>query len=156
MGSTGTLEKPLNSIQLDYLKNCSKASLRRVELVLEAEEVVYFGMALSVPYHPYNCCLICGSSFAAEAKKKPTIEHCKGQEWIVEWWPLEGPLAEDYQEIQQTKKRKLLRCSGCKQAPYCSGNCQKLDWNVSYFRDRFIKSTRAKSKCFQEFKIALK
>ena len=33
-------------------------------------------MSLSVPYHPYNCCLICGSSYAAEQSKikKPVIE----------------------------------------------------------------------------------
>ena len=31
-------------------------------------------MSLSVPYHPYNCCLICGSSYAAEKIKKPVIE----------------------------------------------------------------------------------
>ena len=33
-------------------------------------------MSLSVPYHPYNCCLICGSSYAAELSKikKPVIE----------------------------------------------------------------------------------
>ena len=31
-------------------------------------------MSLSVPYHPYNCCLICGSSYAAEKRKKPVIE----------------------------------------------------------------------------------
>jgi len=90
-------------------------------------------MSLSVPYHPYSSCLICGSSFAAEPQKKPTIEKDqKGQEWIVEWWPQEGPLSSHYEAESnpQKPKRKLLRCSGCKQALYCSQNCQKLDWNV--------------------------
>jgi len=90
-------------------------------------------MSLSVPYHPYNCCLICGSSYAAEKIKKPVIEKDqKGQEWIVEWWPQEGPLSNPQNEVDNPKKRhrKLLRCSGCKQALYCSQNCQKVDWNV--------------------------
>ena len=57
----------------------------------------------------------------------------KGQEWIVEWWPQEGPLSNPQNEVDNPKKRhrKLLRCSGCKQALYCSQNCQKMDWNVS-------------------------
>ena len=59
----------------------------------------------------------------------------KGQEWIVEWWPQEGPLSNPQNEVDNPKKRhrKLLRCSGCKQALYCSQNCQKMDWNVSWF-----------------------
>ena len=75
-------------------------------------------------------------SFLAEPQKKPIVEKDqKGQEWIVEWWPQEGPLSSHYEAESnpQKPKRKLLRCSGCKQALYCSQNCQKLDWNVSVF-----------------------
>ena len=92
-------------------------------------------MSLSVPYHPYSCCLICGRSFRSQPQKKPVIEKDKkGQEWIVEWWPQEGPLANPSEESEnksEEPKAKLFRCSGCKQAPYCSQHCQKIDWNVS-------------------------
>ena len=105
--------------------------------VLSSHQERYFDkiMSMSVPYHPYKCCLICGSSYAAEISPKkppPVIEKSKGQEWIVEWWPDEGPLAEKYKNKEVEKKKcKLLRCSGCHQAPYCSQNCQRKDWNVS-------------------------
>jgi hypothetical protein len=49
---------------------------------------------------------------------------------IVEWWPMEGPLAEEKAK-ETTTVKKLNRCSGCKTALYCSQNCQRLDWNVS-------------------------
>lgn len=89
-------------------------------------------MSLSVPYHPYKCCLICGSSEAKidRPKKLPVEKDGKGQEWVVEWWPMEGPLAESYENKGQKKLRPLRRCGGCKQALYCSENCQKIDWNV--------------------------
>ena len=93
-------------------------------------------MSLSVPYHPYNSCLICGSSHAkGETKKKQYVveEDSKGQEWVVEWWPQEGPLAKDYVPEKVQRKKKLLKCSACKQALYCSLNCQKRDWNVSTY-----------------------
>ena len=51
-------------------------------------------MSLSVPYHPYSCCLICGSDGCVDDRKE------------------------------------LLRCSGCKQALYCSTECQREDWRV--------------------------
>ena len=82
----------------------------------------------------FNAC-----PFLAEPKKKPIVEKDqKGQEWIVEWWPQEGPLSSQYEAETnlQKPKRKLLRCSGCKQALYCSQNCQKLDWNVSPFFEK--------------------
>ena len=65
----------------------------------------------------------------------------KRQEWIVEWWPQEGPLSNPCREVDNPPKiqRKLLRCSGCKQALYCSQNCQKMDWNVSFFSFFFLK-----------------
>ena len=87
-------------------------------------------MSLSVPYHPYQCCLICGKSHATEEVRKRALEKDKhGQEWIVEWWPKEAPRSE--QETKRHHRPKLLRCSLCKQALYCSQNCQRHDWNVS-------------------------
>lgn len=123
-------KKPLKFLlqKLDYLSWLKKQ--KKVSLVCDSSLTqLHWNMALSVPYHPYNTCLICGSSYAAEPKKKQRIEKSKGQEWVVEWWPIEGPLAASQDKIEQ-RKGKLLRCSGCKQAPYCSEECQKLDWNV--------------------------
>ena len=61
-------------------------------------------MSLSVPYHPYRSCLICGSSFTVDTDLAFNLR------------------------IETTKK--LQKCSGCRQALYCSKECQKLDWNV--------------------------
>ena len=48
-------------------------------------------------------------SKAIEVKtKKPTIKDQKGQEWVVEWWPMEGPLANEY-KASEMKKRPLRR-----------------------------------------------
>ena len=57
-------------------------------------------MSLSVPYHPYSSCLICGEDGIS------------------------------YDESLEVTRRKLNRCSGCKEAVYCSKGCQKKDWKV--------------------------
>ena len=57
-------------------------------------------MALTVPYHPYSCCLICGDDGIR------------------------------YDEDLNKTKNDLHRCSSCKQAIYCSKVCQKHDWRV--------------------------
>lgn len=149
MGSWQKQKKPLKFLlqKLDYLsKKQKKVSLVCAESAIQ----VHWNMALSVPYHPYNTCLICGSSYAAQPKKKQAIEKSKGQEWVVEWWPMEGPLASSEEHKDEQRKGKLLRCSGCKQAPYCSHECQKLDWNVIatliYFQ-----SQRIFNKMFDDF-----
>ena len=142
-----TKKKPLKNQKaklrkLDYDAVVMASQSLSVLLEESQLDLFHWNMALSVPYHPYNCCLICGSNFAAPQQQ---IEVNKGQEWIVEWWPEQGPLAVAQQnnsaekEEKQTKnRRKLLRCSGCKQATYCSQRCQKLDWNVNYCSNKGI------------------
>ena len=80
-------------------------------------------------FYTFICAKICG--YIQPRDLSSALQ--KGQEWIVEWWPQEGPLSNPQNEVDNPKKRhrKLLRCSGCKQALYCSQNCQKMDWNVS-------------------------
>lgn len=119
------------SLQIE--KQCSSSSTQtQEEDHLELSKVV-INMSLSVPYHPYNCCLTCGSSHTITNKdklryKQDDAKPCCSNE-IVEWWPMEGPLADKYVE-ESDKKVQLQRCSGCRQALYCSQECQKMDWMV--------------------------
>ena len=57
-------------------------------------------MSLSVPYHPYSCCLICGDDGIR------------------------------YDKNLTKSRKELLRCSMCKYAIYCSRDCQRADWRV--------------------------
>ena len=93
-------------------------------------------MSLSVPYHPYKCCLFCGSNHSNMGKKKsmavksPTS--MDQDDHVIEWWPMEGPLADKGQKYEKKEEKKPLhRCSGCRQALYCCHDCQRHDWNVS-------------------------
>ena len=104
--------------QLDYSTQAMASCI-----IFDSEAISLPKMSLSVPYHPYKCCLICGRSESREANKRPSERDQEGREWEVEWWPIEE---------QKSQSRKLQRCSGCKQALYCSHNCQRHDWNVSH------------------------
>ena len=63
-------------------------------------------MALSVPYHPYNCCLICGRHKSVDTTAWQTFS------------------------VRLDSENKLQKCSGCKQALYCGQECQRNDWKV--------------------------
>ena len=47
-------------------------------------------------------CSNCSKAIDAKTKK-PTIKDQKGQEWVVEWWPMEGPLAFEYKASEMKK-----------------------------------------------------
>ena len=63
-------------------------------------------MALSVPYHPYNVCLICGRANSVDKAAAFNFS------------------------VKLDTENKLQKCSGCKQALYCGQDCQKTDWSV--------------------------
>ena len=63
-------------------------------------------MALSVPYHPYSVCLICGRGHSVDTSAYQNFA------------------------VKLDTKRNLQKCSGCKQALYCGLECQVNDWNV--------------------------
>ena len=63
-------------------------------------------MALSVPYHPYSVCLICGRGHSVDTSAYQNFS------------------------VKLDTKRNLQKCSGCKQALYCGLECQVNDWNV--------------------------